>query len=170
MSNGFLEDNQKEKAEYFIHEAIKESKKSTCYRSKCGAIIVKDNEIIGIGFNSPPGNLESQRRCENKKKDYPEKVTDKTCCVHAEHRAVANALKINPEKLKGSRLYFARLDLEDNFLYAGDPYCTICSKFVLDAGIAEFALWHEQGICAYGTEEYNDISFGKSGVARSLKI
>ena len=29
----------------------------------------------------------------------------------------------------------------------------------LDAGIKKFVLWHEQGICIYDTEEYNEISF-----------
>jgi len=159
MSNGFLEDNQKEKAEYFIHEAIKEAKKSTCYRSKCGAIIVKDNEIIGIGFNSPPGDLESQRRCFVSKNDYDKKVTDKTCCIHAEQRAIIDALRRNPEKIKDSVLYFIRLDENGNKTFAGKLYCTICSKIALDVGIKSFVLWHEKGICVYDIEEYNDLSF-----------
>jgi hypothetical protein len=28
----------------------------------------------------------------------------------------------------------------------------------LDAGIAEFVLWHEEGICVYPTAEYNKLS------------
>lgn len=158
----FLLDNEEKQARIYFNKTIEIARNSTCLRSKCGTVIVKNGEIIGRGFNSPPGDLESQRRCLIKKNEYDLKVTDKTCCVHAEQRAIADALdRYNKEKLIDSTLYFARLDLEDNFLYAGDPYCTICSKFVLDAGIAEFALWHEQGICVYDTGEYNDISFGK---------
>ena len=37
------------------------AKQSKCKDHKCGSIIVKDNKIIGQGFNSPPKNLESQR-------------------------------------------------------------------------------------------------------------
>jgi hypothetical protein len=29
----------------------------------------------------------------------------------------------------------------------------------LDAGVKEFILWHEHGICSYDTEEYNRLSF-----------
>lgn len=42
---------------------------------------------------------------------------------------------------------------------AGKPYCTICSKLALDVGIKEFALWHEEGITIYNTEEYNTLSY-----------
>lgn len=133
---------------------------SKCLRSKCGSIIVMGAEIIGVGYNSPPSNLESQRRCNNPKEGYDKKVTDKTCCVHAEERAIIDALKRNPEKIKDSTLYFVRLDSEDEIIFAGKPYCTICSKMALDVGIKEFVLWHEEGITSYDTEEYNNLSFG----------
>lgn len=143
----------------FFNKTIELAKKATCLRSKCGSIIVKDNEIIGQGFNSPPKNLESQRRCKNLKDDYHKKITDKTCCVHAEQRAIMDALKNNPEKLEGSTLYFARLDENENFTKAGKPYCTICSKMALDTGIKYFVLWHEEGIKVSDTEEYNNLSY-----------
>ncbi|MBI2668675.1 hypothetical protein HYX14_02425 [Candidatus Woesearchaeota archaeon] len=63
----------------------------------------------------------------------------------------------------GSRLYFIRLDEQGNAEHAGEPYCTICSKMSLDAGIAEFVLWHKEGITVYKTKEYNEKSFGRSG-------
>lgn len=143
----------------WFKEAINEAVKSTCLRAKCGSIIVKDKQIIGKGFNSPPVNLESQRKCLNEKSLYDEKVTDKTCCVHAEQRAIIDALKNNPDKIKDSSLYFIRLDLGDNILFSKKPYCTHCSKLALDVGIKEFILWHKKGICIYDTEEYNDLSF-----------
>lgn len=93
------------------------------------------------------------------KDGYHKKVTDKTCCVHAEQRAIMDALRKNSEKLSGSRLYFIRLDKAGNTSKAGKPYCTICSKMALDAGISEFVLWHEEGICVYDTEEYNTLSY-----------
>jgi len=152
------EDVEKESL-YFIAECKKEALKSTCARSKCGSVIVKDKEIIGRGFNSPPKNLESQARCECDKSNFHEKVTDKTCCIHAEQRAVMDTLKNHPEKLSGSRLYFIRLDGDGEISFAGKPYCTICSKMALDTGIKEFVLYHAEGICIYDTEEYNDLSF-----------
>ena len=97
------------------------------------------------------------------KDTYHKKVADKTCCVHAEQRAIMDALKKNSQELKGSTLYFIRLDLDNNILKAGRPYCTHCSKLALDSGIKQFVLWHEEGIALYDTEEYNELSFKYQG-------
>ncbi|EKE25549.1 MAG: hypothetical protein ACD_5C00123G0001 [uncultured bacterium] len=139
---------------------------STCQRAKCGAIIVKDGQVIGKGSNSFPGNDERQCRCSNSKDDYDKKVTDKTCCVHAEQRAVMDALKNNADKLEGSRLYFARFHSDgEGSLLGGERqlYCTICTKMMYDVGIAEFILPHRDGICVYPKDEYlnNSYDYGK---------
>ena len=97
---------QKQEAIKLMGEALNIAKQSTCLRAKCGCVIISNNEIIGKGFNSPPSNLESQRRCNNHKENYDKKTTDKTCCIHAEQRAMFDALKNNSEKLQGSKLYF----------------------------------------------------------------
>ncbi len=143
----------------YFDKAIGEALKSTCLKSKCGSVIVKNKKIIGKGFNSPPKNLESQRKCLQIKKELDEKVTDKTCCIHAEQRAIIDALKNNPHELHNSIIYFIRLDKNNQILKSGEPYCTYCSKLALDVGIKEFTLWHEKGICIYNTEEYNLLSF-----------
>ena len=150
-------------AEFFIQKAVKIAQKATCERSKCGCVIVKDGEIIGKGFNSPPQNLESQRRCHCDKEQYHRKVTDKTCCIHAEQRAILDALKFASDKLIGSDLYFIRLDPEGKPAKSGNPYCTICSKMALEVGIKTFHLWHSEGIVAYDTEEYNILSYQYQG-------
>lgn len=147
----------------FIDETVKIAKQATCERAKCGSIIVKDNIIIGQGFNSPVNNLESQRRCKNNKEKYHKKVTDKTCCMHAEQRAIMDALIKNPTKIKDSKLYFIRLNKENQPEPAGNPYCTICSKMALDAGIKHFILLHEDGLKEYPTEEYNLLSYKFQG-------
>ena len=146
-------------AKGYFSEALKEALKSTCLRAKCGSVIVKNKEVIGRGFNSPPGNLESQRKCLVEKESYDKKVTDKTCCVHAEQRAIMDALRKNPEKVIGSVIYFIRLDKNNKISKSGEPYCTHCSKLALDSGIREFVLWHERGITSYDTKEYNLLSF-----------
>ncbi|HVA82891.1 MAG TPA: hypothetical protein VNF06_01880 [Candidatus Aquilonibacter sp.] len=146
-------------AQGYLVEAADAAFDATCQRHKCGSVIVKDNRIIGKGFNSPPKELESQRRCGNEKELYNKRVTDKTCCVHAEQRAIMDALRNHPNEIVGSRIYFTRFDERDLPTRSGRPYCTICSKMALDVGIAEFVLWHQDGICVYGTEEYNTLSF-----------
>lgn len=165
----YLSGDQEKKALGYIAIAAEVAQNSTCQRSRCGSIVVHErvpegesaleSMIIGRGFNSPPGEKGKQRRCSQSKDSYHAKVTDKTCCVHAEQRAIVDALKINSHKIAGSRLYFIRLDEDGKPSWAGKPYCTICSKLALDVGIKEFILWREQGVGVYDTEEYNSLSF-----------
>ncbi|MCB9362875.1 hypothetical protein H6504_05550 [Candidatus Woesearchaeota archaeon] len=155
----YLSGEEEQKALVHIAQASKVAQDASCERSKCGSLIVSSGETIGFGYNSPPYDEEGQRRCAHAKDSYHKKVTDKTCCIHAEQRAIMDALRRNPDKVPGSRLYFIRLDNEGKSSRAGQPYCTICSKMALDAGISEFVLWHEEGVCVYDTKEYNTLSF-----------
>ncbi|MDE1827642.1 MAG: hypothetical protein KGH65_00565 [Candidatus Micrarchaeota archaeon] len=156
----YMSTKEQIEAEEYMLEAAEAASQASCQRHKCGSVIVgSDGTIIGRGFNSPPANREDQRRCGNEKELYNKRVTDKTCCVHAEQRAIIEALKTNPTKIVGSRLYFIRLDERNLPTRAGKPYCTICSKMALDVGIKEFVLWHEEGIGSYNTDEYNKLSF-----------
>lgn len=155
----YLSGEEEQIAKEYMQYTAELAKSATCERSKCGSIIVANNVIIGKGINSPAHNQENQRRCNHDKDSYHRKVTDKTCCIHAEQRAIMDALARNPDTIIGSRLYFIRLDEEDNATRAGNPYCTICSKMSLDVGIQEFVLWHEDGIAVYDTDEYNLLSY-----------
>jgi deoxycytidylate deaminase len=154
----YLSGDEEKKALEYIEKAVQIALGSTCDRARCGCVIVKEDNIIGKGFNSPPQNKIEQKRCSVSKDTYDKKVTDKTCCVHAEQRAIVDALKTDPRELDGSRLYFIRLGEDHKPQRAGKPYCTICSKMALDVGIAEFVLWHDQGVCVYNTDEYNVLS------------
>ncbi|MFA6228054.1 MAG: deaminase [Patescibacteria group bacterium] len=155
----YLEGEEKTTAEKYISAAAEVAKQATCERSKCGTVIVNNGQIIGSGFNSPAGNLESQRRCQALKRDLHSKVTDKTCCVHAEQRAIMDALRRQPDRLSGAVLYFTRLSDNGEATESGQPYCTHCSKLALDVGISKFILWHKEGIGAYPTDEYNLLSY-----------
>lgn len=157
-----LEGAEKSKAEVYFQEAAALARQATCEDAQCGAVIAKDGEIIGRGFNSPPAGT-SVNRCHIPKSAYHPKVTDKTCCIHAEVRAVQDALRQQPDKLSGSALYFVRVDEAGDLKRSGEPYCTLCSKIVLDAGIATFHLFREEGIVSYSADEYNERSFSYAG-------
>ena len=141
---------------YIIH-AAESAQKALCLNAHCGAVVIHGGTIVGRGYNGPPRDDLSKRYCKNtirpQKKNY-----DKTCCVHAEWRAIVDALR-HIKNLSGSRLYFVRVDDKGDIKKSGKPYCTVCSRLALDAGISEFILWHEEGICVYNTEEYNDMSY-----------
>ncbi|MDD2537142.1 MAG: hypothetical protein PHU61_01475 [Candidatus Absconditabacteria bacterium] len=154
-----LQHREEQEAREYLFYCVELAQKATCKRSRCGSIIVKDGDIIGAGINTPPAELETQRRCLCSKDSYHRKVTDKTCCIHAEQRAIMDALRKHPDKIINSRLYFLRLDEKGERSYAANPYCTICSKMALDVGIKEFVLWHKEGISVYSTQEYNILSY-----------
>lgn len=147
--------------EQWMHAATEEARKATCERGKGGAVIVKDSEIIGRGYNAPPLGDERNRKCGIEMPRYPKlkQKSDRTCCIHAEWRAIMDALRNHPDKIIGSQLFFAGLDESGAMRKSGKPYCTVCSRLALDAGIVEFVLWHESGITAYPTDEYNDFSY-----------
>lgn len=146
--------------EQFFRLAAERAKKATCKRDLCGAVIMKDGVVIGEGWNSPAGNAEDQRMCGVEEYDWmKKKKADKTCCVHAEWRAIMDALRKNSNEIIGSTLYFTRVDAEGNMLKSGEPYCTVCSRLALDSGIAQFVLWQESGIRVFATDEYNQVSY-----------
>lgn len=148
----------------WFEQARIEATMSMCGRAKCGTVIVQQHgveRIIGRGFNAPPGHAAENRRCERKHEILPGFKSDKTCCIHAEQAAVLDGcVKGNHSIFKYSRLYFVRLDENDQIKPSGKPYCTICSKMALEVGVSEWALIHKgAGITVYDAKEYNDISF-----------
>ena len=144
--------------ERYMPILLSESRKSLCKRRMCGSIVVsQDATVIGRGHNSPAGG--EAPRCLNDKSMYHSKVTDKTCCVHAEQRAITDALRCRSDLVRGANLFFCSFDSDGLPLSSGDPYCTICSKISLDVGIAKFILFHQDGWIVYDTDEYNKVSF-----------
>lgn len=143
----------------FFELAAQAAGDATCHRARCGSVIIKDGAVIGRGYNSPPLNDESRRACDENW-DYSKKPKyDLTCCVHAEWRAVLDACKNNAKKIDGSVLYFMRIDENGKFTDAGEPYCTTCSRFTMEAGVGEFALWNNNGADIYTLPEYDDRSY-----------
>lgn len=143
----------------FFTAAAELAKQASCYRRLCGSIVVADGAIIGEGFNGPPLNAECNRTCHEELDHSVRPKYDKTCCMHAEWRAIIDGAHRGGELLRGATLYFMRVDRQGNFTSAPTPYCTVCSRITLDAGIAEFALWNEGGADIYTTEEYNRLSY-----------
>ncbi len=146
----------------YFEAAAEVAKEATCLRAKCGSVIVaSDGEIIGRGYNAPPLGDETQRTC-NEVWDYTKKPKfDLTCCVHAEWNSCIDALRNHPNKIGGSALYFMRIDENGGFTGGGEPYCTTCSRFTMQTGVAEFALWDEKTGTAkiWALPDYNTESY-----------
>ncbi|MEX1112992.1 MAG: hypothetical protein WD603_03525 [Patescibacteria group bacterium] len=143
----------------FFDAAAEAAQHATCRKARCGAVVVKDGRIVASGYNSPPLEKEANRMCDG---EYPagrKPAYCRTCCVHAEWRAILNACKQGPAGIEGSILYFMRIDENGDFTEAGEPFCTVCSRLALEAGITIFALWNADGAYLYDAEEYNRKSY-----------
>jgi len=144
---------------HYFEEAGNVAAHATCNRAHCGAIIVtSDGEIIGRGYNAPPEGDESQRMCDVTLDKTIKQNNDKTCCVHAEWNAIIDALKHHGAKVEGSTLYFMRVNDDDEFTDAGDPYCTVCSRLAMESGIKTFGLWNN-GPDMIEISDYNKRSY-----------
>lgn len=138
----------------WMNQATEVARGSLCLSKRAGTIIVKDGAIIGQGHNGPPLDDLKYRTCgPNSDPKLPDS------CVHAEQRAIMDALARNPEKIRGSDLYYIKVDENGIAKRSKDPYCTQCSRLALDQGIGTFALWHEEGIRQYPTDVYNQLSY-----------
>jgi hypothetical protein len=155
----YLKGNEEKEAVRWMEEAGREAAKATCERAKCGTVIVASGEIIGRGYNAPPRDDERHRMCAETNRPSAKPKSDRTCCVHAEWRAIVDALRRRPDEIAGAALYFTRVDDRGQLLRSGRPYCTVCSRLAHDLGLATFLLWHEEGIAAYPTGEYNRLSY-----------
>jgi deoxycytidylate deaminase len=155
----YLKGSEENEALTWIKEAGKVAEQALCLKAKCGSVVVKDGIIIGSGYNAPPLDDMKNSFCLTPYNNTGKPRYDHTCCMHAEWRAILDTLRNNSDKIVGSTIYFMRLDGDKNMTKCGEPLCTVCSRFALDSGIKEFVLWHEQGVCAYQTDEYNQLSY-----------
>lgn len=117
--------------EYFMILAKAASTRSTCNSRSIGCVIVKDNNVLSIGYN---GNISGQDHCNEHNDKYCQRreldsyiVGDKyDFCVsnHAEANAIAFASKFG-HALKESKIYCTLFP------------CITCFKLIYQAGIKE---------------------------------
>lgn len=155
-----LKTKSKAEALTYLRLAEKEARSSTCKNARHGAVIVRGGRVIGRGFNSPPLDKKEFRTCLDEYPTPKEKVKfDRTCCVHAEWRAVMNALGNYPRSIERSRLYLVRLDEAGKIAKMDKAFCTTCSRIILDSGVGEFVTRHKKGVVLYPAGELNKLSY-----------
>jgi deoxycytidylate deaminase len=153
----FVKSEEKEALRWF-DEAAKIAQGSLCKRARCGSVIVRDGAILGAGYNAPPQDNPHWRTCLNEYEIPSGFRHDRTCCIHAEQRAVHDALRKGADT-RGASIYFVAIDKEGKKLKANSVKCTICSRAALDAGITKFLLYFEDGVREYDTAEFDKLSF-----------
>ncbi len=130
--------------DYFIEIAKVVSSRSTCLRRKYGAVIVKDNVIIGTGYNGSPrdhANCIDTGKCMRKELNIPSGERYELCeAVHAEQNAIINS---PPERMKDATIYVAGFEADTSFA-DGKP-CLLCARMIKNAQIKEVVYLRKDG-------------------------
>jgi len=103
---------------------------SSARRMKVGAVIVKDNRIISIGYNGMPSGWDNN--CEeeiDRPDDTPLLITKKEV-LHAESNAITKVARSN-ESAEGATLYTTCAP------------CIDCAKLIHQAGIKRVVYGHD---------------------------
>jgi dCMP deaminase len=133
-----------DKTMYFLDIALSVAKRSTCLRRKFGAVIVKDNTIVGTGYN---GNARGVINCseigciKNLMKSPQGMAYDFCPAVHAEENAIINS---NRADRMNSTLYIAGLNSDGDYTMALP--CQRCQRKIINSQIKEVVILRDDGI------------------------
>lgn len=119
--------------DYFSEVAELTSKLSTAKRLQVGAIIVKDNRIISVGYNGMPSGWDNE--CETWHSNVTFHVTE-------EDRNVYGTFKTKPEVLHAEANAITKVaksteSSEGATLFCTHTPCIECAKLIYQSGISE---------------------------------
>lgn len=128
------------KEEYYLNIAKEVARRSTCFRSTFGAIIVKDDQIVSAGYvGAPRGTKDCMERgyCLRDHLKIPHGTQFEVCrSVHAEQNAIINAARAGTNLLGGTLYLYCENGK------TGEPVdaipCYICKKMIINAGLSKF--------------------------------
>ena len=110
----------------YMDVAERFGKLSSARRLNVGAIIVKDNRIISIGYNGMPTGWDNN--CENELTEG--KLKSKPEVLHAETNSIAKLAQSNESGL-------------DSTLFVTHSPCLECAKLIYQSGITTIYYKHE---------------------------
>src|SRR5210317_810613 len=113
--------------EYFMDIAHVVSKRGNCCRRKVAALIVRDKRIISTGYNGTPRGISNcyEGGCPRCASDAPSGESLGECiCAHAEENAIVQAA-------------YHGISVAEGTLYCTLSPCLMCTKMIINAGIAE---------------------------------
>lgn len=102
------------------------ARRSTCLRRQVGAVLVKEKNILATGYNGTPSGIThcAEVGCLRQKLGVPSGERHELCRgLHAEQNAIIQAAKHG-------------VNIAGSTLYCTNSPCSICSKMLINAGIA----------------------------------
>ena len=127
---------RRDKENYYLDIAETVLERSTCRRICCGAIIVRNDEIVSTGYNGAPrgrANCIDLGYCVRERKNVPRGQRYELCrSVHAEANAIISAAR---RDMLGATLYLVGRDAKTGELLRDTMPCSMCKRLVINAGI-----------------------------------
>ncbi len=127
------------KDQYYLKIAREISKRSTCFRARSAAIIVKDDVIVATGYIGAPRKTKDcleRGFCIRDELNIPHGRQYELCrSVHSEQNAIINAARSGANVLGGDMYLYG--EKPDGEKFDALP-CFICKKMIINAGIDRF--------------------------------
>lgn len=105
--------------------AVQAASRSTCIRRQVGAVAVKENHILSVGYNGAPSGAKHclDIGCIREQQNVPSGQRHELCrATHAEQNVITQAAKFG-------------VNLQGATLYSTAYPCSICAKLIAQAGI-----------------------------------
>ena len=129
---------RRDKINYYLDMAEVTLERSTCLRRNYGAVLVKNDEIIGTGYNGAPRgrkNCDELGYCIREKLQVPRGERYELCrSVHAEQNAI---ISVERSKMLGATLYLSGRDHNTGEIVAASNPCSLCKRMIINAGIKD---------------------------------
>jgi dCMP deaminase len=128
---------------HFLLEAFLASTRSMDSQTQCGCVLVKNNRVIGTGYNSFIGNIQDNI-LPNVRQNADENEFDGKYpfMIHAEHNAILNCAN-EGISTKGAKAYVT-----------GQP-CYNCFQFLYQAGIREIYFGNNKAVMSQNDRVQN---------------
>jgi len=125
------------KNEYYLDIAKEVAKRSTCFRAKYGAIIVRDDQIISTGYVGAPRKTKDcleRGYCLRDELKIPHGTQYEICrSIHCEQNAIINAARAGVSLLGGTIYIYAENGKTGEKVDAFP--CYICKKMIINSGL-----------------------------------
>jgi dCMP deaminase len=134
---------------YFMDIANLVARRSTCLRRAVGAVIVKDHRILTTGYNGAPAGIRhcAEAGCLREAMNIKSGQRHELCRgIHAEQNAIIQAA-YHGIPICGASLYCTNLP------------CAICTKMLINAGIAE--IFYQEGYA----DQLSESLLGEAGIS-----
>lgn len=145
------------KDEYYLQIAHAISQRSTCLRSRYGAIIVKNDVIVSSGYNGAARKVKDCLElgvCLKDEMKMPHFSGYDAChSVHAEANSVVNAAR-SGANVFGGTMFVSGEDSKTGKIVEARP-CTFCRRLLINTGIEKVVFRKPDGsIGEYNIDEW----------------